>query len=101
MNVILVSPLNGCPYRSGQSSRRRGSRYACCPVPEDARAQVWMRICLPLVCLLAHAVDYMADAERRRWGHFARGAFRVGEYAAPLSAEHLEHAQVVPGARSA
>ncbi len=60
-----------------------------------------MRICLPLVCLLAHAVDYMADAERRRWGHFARGAFRVGEYAAPLSAEHLEHAQVVPGARSA
>ena len=60
-----------------------------------------MRICLPLACLLAHAVDYMADAERRRWGHFARGALRVGEYAAPLSAEHLEHAQVVPGARSA
>ena len=60
-----------------------------------------MRICLPLACLLAHAVDYMAGAGCRRWGHFARGALRVGEYAAPLSAEHLEHAQVVPGARSA
>src|ERR1700694_6024672 len=63
-----------------------------------------MRICLPLACLLAHAVDYMADAEHRRWGHFARGAFRVGEYAVPLPAEHSEHsehAQVVPGARSA
>ena len=60
-----------------------------------------MRICLPLACLLAHAVDYMGDAGRRRWGHFARGGLRVGEYVAPLSAEHLEHAQVVPGARSA
>src|ERR1700731_3619474 len=61
-----------------------------------------MSVCLPLACLLAHAVDYRADAVRMRWGHFARGAFRVGEYAAPLSAEHyLEHAQAVPGARSA